>query len=225
MLKGVRRFHNGAETHSSSCARRPDNGALGLRPSQFLHDQDWPTELGVIMMAGCARFLIARAGATRRAGGGGGDGLPPVRLAGRSRARNASVLRRPWPTSKANRRCPRTALSLSAAGRHGHRRGARERGRDDGLGGTAMRSSGSRLVCLSRVTLPGGGVGRRLAEQDRRLPDRLPPPSTSRDDCPGVRQACSSGSRQPAAHPAVRRRQGAAPQYRGAAGAVSYVHS
>jgi len=30
------------------------NGALGFRPSQF-HDQDWPAELGVIMMAGCAR--------------------------------------------------------------------------------------------------------------------------------------------------------------------------
>ncbi len=30
------------------------HGALDFRPSQF-HDQDWPAELGVTMMAGCAR--------------------------------------------------------------------------------------------------------------------------------------------------------------------------
>ena len=54
MLQGVRRFHDGAEHPFDRHALEDRHGALDLGPSQFL-DQDWPAELGVIMMAGCGR--------------------------------------------------------------------------------------------------------------------------------------------------------------------------
>ena len=52
MLKGVRRFGNGADTHSIVMRSQDRHGALGLGASQF-HDQDWPAELGLIIMSGC----------------------------------------------------------------------------------------------------------------------------------------------------------------------------
>jgi fructose-1,6-bisphosphatase II / sedoheptulose-1,7-bisphosphatase len=54
MLKGVRRFGNGAETHSIVMRSKTGHGAVDIRPSQFL-DKDWPAELGLIMMEACGQ--------------------------------------------------------------------------------------------------------------------------------------------------------------------------
>ena len=160
------------------------HGALDLRPSQF-HDQDWPAELGLIMMAGCGR---------------GPDRLCPGRSSPRHAAAAEDGCRQfAWSVDR--------EIELFADGFVADVESESalpkdgvfslllqpvasviylvppERGRDDGLGGMVTLewiSAGRYQVTLS------GEAWIDAVQNERRLPMLA---STGRNDCPGIRQS------------------------------------
>ena len=118
MLKGVRRFAQRRGDAFDRHALQDRHGAVDFRPSQFL-DQDWPAELGLIMMAGCGQSLIACVlclFSPRPGGGGGGRAaaISPGRSAARSTCSTSS-----WPIVESAQSLPKDGVFalLPAAGR------------------------------------------------------------------------------------------------------------
>ena len=159
------------------------HGAVDLRPSQFL-DQDWPAELGVIMMAGCGAALIACVLAL---------------LAVHEAAAEDGCRQFAWSVERelelfadgfvvdveSEPALPKDgvfSLLLQPVAAVIYLVPP-ERGRDDGLGGVVTLewiSAGRYQVTLS------GEAWIDAVQNERRLPMLA---STGRNDCPGVRQS------------------------------------